>query len=228
MPHPDRIHQTYVLSDGSKRGTLWSLWLTPKNTGNNNIFFSSNGYLDHKEMARGHSLHLSIHQNGNSHVRYEKGKKIHQFNRSNDDVFPICSVLTPLSDLAKIQTPWLKQQDLKTVIVKEFNPSDELNWSELAFWHSSHERIKTQNCPYKDSNCNLVEEINIKQNRKIIVLHRYIRKPTLLGFKEVSQMEKPSPNTRITYWAVRGEQKDDVVIYDFSSERLRDGAFTSL
>ena len=228
MPHPDRILKTYVLNNTKRRGALWSFWLTPEETGNNNIYFSNNGYLDPDKEMRGHSLHLSLHKNGKSHVRHEKGVRIHDFQRARDDVFPICSVFTPLSDLAEIKTPLSKLQNLNSVLVKEFNVDDELNWSELAFLHASDAWIQNWEYSSKDFGFELVEDIDIKQNRKIIVLHRYIRKPSLSNFQEVPKRDNPSPNSRITYWAVKEGEDNYVVIYDFSSERLKDGAFNGI
>lgn len=220
MSHSERIVKNYYLKNDHGRASIWTLWLTPVPSGENNIYFSGSGYRRANKCENGFRFHLSIHRNNYAHIKHDNSK-IHRFRLTNPKNFPIASIYTNSEDLTvPMEIPANLTGDIFPIESTCIKNDNNYCWIELLFVHLEEVNVpkfKHDFCG-DEYECQVIDETDIGQNRKILVLGRYVTDPSLIGMdfdKEITDSRQ-----RLTVWGHNNDNSNHVSVYDFPADSL--------
>lgn len=227
MPRDNRIVKNYYLKGRNGRGSLWTLWLSPVVTGFNDIYFAGSGYRRANSEAYGFVFHLSHHKDGRSHIKYENDK-LYQFQLADQNNFPICSVYAHSDDLlVPGNIPDGMAGDIAAIdILQQSNPAS-LKWCELFFVHFEKQKAQIFLKKYiaNDYDFNIIDQIDIGQNKVVLVLFRFIEATSALGaMPDLNRTVVCDRSNRLTVWGLRQNDERYVAIHDLAAtnhERIK-------
>lgn len=219
MPRDNRITKNYYLRGANGRGSVWAIWVTPVISGANNIYFAGSGHLRDTAIKFGFPFHASFHRNGNAHIKYE-GSKLHRFQLTNPNNFPICSIYTNLEDL--IVPHGISDNifgNLVPIDIEAMENPDGLKWSELfiAHFETSYAETFIKKFQHPEFGFSVVDRVSIGQGREILVMFRFIEATSTSGEKpDLAVLQKLNHTNRLTIWGYRSSQEKHIAIHDVS------------
>ncbi|MGH1379273.1 MAG: hypothetical protein ACRBB3_10680 [Alphaproteobacteria bacterium] len=222
MPHTDRIEKNYFLKKGNARASVWSLWLTPKGEGANNIYFSQTGYLGEDSNQHGFIFHLSLHKNGNAHRKKHNEKK-YEFNFPSEGNFPICSVLTHENHITLPINLHPRAKNNNTPIESKQEWEETVSeWIELFFVHIADNNFDDFLALYGslERPFQILDSFDIQQGRKIYLFVRTVDEPQVQNVEhhqydcsDHSQLERAS------VWTHAANNSAHIIIHDFPADQ---------
>lgn len=218
----ERIERHYYLKNKRCRASLWTLWIDLKANGLYEIYFANKGYRKKGKETLGFSMHLSLHKDGNAHIKdfTNEKKKTHEFNFQINENFPICSVITNKEDIniPMHLRPYLQNEDIPI----EHKWKNTINdWIELLFIHivdnnpDDFLRKSYRNIRFEHKEC-----IEIQPNRKIYLYIRTVKKPSIQKLADISHdPHSHSKLQRACIWSKSAHIKNHILIHDLPANK---------
>lgn len=226
MSKRNRVELKFVVTSGERRGAVWLLWMTVRENPPHDIYFAEADHNSADAVEMGYTMHLSIHKDGNAHVRYRsesaRKQKPHQYEVTDSKDCTICSVYTPYEDLRALKLPSRHSDALKVEVLLDQKYSqimlclftDPKNNESILSDGSGHSLIHSQ---------------QISGKTKLYLYLRYVGHWPIKDIQPVLDKGPFDINRRMPYWTYMKEDgKADIpTVYDFSAQRLNDGPFTN-